>query len=159
MRARGLPFLIAVGTFVTGGAAVADAPPKANCDVRMIQASHDGSGIDERITRLRPYLEKAPFTAWKKFQLLGNKELVLAPETNEKFELPNGNSASLTYVEHVMSPKGKHRLRLKLEIDHGDKKEVNTTFVLDEGGVVLQAGQKIGGGMLILGVSCEIPHA
>jgi hypothetical protein len=32
-------------------------------------------------------------------------------------------------------------------------------FVLDEGGVVLQAGQKCNHkGRLILGVSCEIPH-
>jgi hypothetical protein len=158
MRAWGLPLFFAFGALVGAGPAAAETPPKANCAVRMIQASHEGSGIDTRITRLRPYLEKAPFTAWKKFELLGEKDLALAPGGTDKFDLPNGNAASLTYVDHVMSPQGKHRLRLKLEIDHGEKKEVNTTFVLDEGGVVLQAGQKIGKGMLILGVSCDIPN-
>jgi hypothetical protein len=135
-------------------------PPRAKCMLRTIQAvpAGDGPSIDPRITRLKPYLEKAPFTAWKKFDLLDSKELELAPAGTGATTLPNGNHASLTYVDHVMTPQGKHRLRLRLEIDHGAKKELNTTFVLDEGGVVLQAGQKHGGALLILGVTCEIPN-
>ncbi len=132
--------------------------PHAICYVRMIQASHEGSGIDPKITRLRPYLEKAPFTAWKKFTLLDEKDMTVAPSTTDRFTLPNGKQASLTYVDHVFTPEGKHRLRLRLEISDGEKKILNTTFVLDEGGVVLQAGQKHGNGTLILGFSCDIPN-
>jgi hypothetical protein len=151
---RGVVLALALGLAVPASAE----SPKATCMLRSIQASPTGEGIDPRLTRLKPYLEKAPFTAWKKFDLMDEKELTLAPASSGQTTLPNGNHASLTYVDHVMSPQGKHRLRLRLEIDHGDKKELNTTFVLDEGGVVLQAGQKHGGALLILGVSCEIPN-
>jgi len=162
---RPLPLMLAVGATVGLGSAspaFADQPAgelHAKCFVRMIKASHDaGGGIDPKITRLRPYLEKAPFTAWKSFSLVDEKDMTVAPNTTDRFQLPNGKQASLSYVDHVLSPQGKHRLRLKLEIDKEAKKEIDTTFVLDEGGVVFTAGQKYAGGMLILGVSCDIPN-
>jgi len=132
--------------------------PTAQCSVRIIQGSKEGQGIDPKITRLRPYLEKDPFTAWKNFTMLEQKELTVPPNSTEKFSLPNGKEASLTYVEHVLRHDGKHRLRLRLEVEKGGKKQLNTTFVLDEGGIVLQAGQAHHAMMLILAFSCEIPH-
>jgi hypothetical protein len=152
-----LRLLAACSVLLTAGAAFAE-EYHAKCFVRMIQASHDGHGVDPKITRLRPYLEKPPFTAWKHFQLIDEKDMTVAPNTTDRFTLPNGKQASLTYVDHVLSPEGKHRLRLRLEIEDAAKKVLNTTFVLDEGGVVLQAGQKHGGGLLILGFSCDIPN-
>lgn len=143
-------------------AAVADEntnmEPTARCAVRIIQGSHEGQGIDPKITRLRPYLEKDPFTAWKNFQLLEQKDLTVPPKATQTFALPNGKQAALTYVDHVLRPDGKHRLRLRLEVEKGAKKLLDTTFVLDEGGMVLQAGQAHHAGMLILAFSCEIPH-
>jgi hypothetical protein len=145
-----------------GGTAARAEEPHATCYVRMIQASHEGSGIDPKITRLRPYLEQAPFTAWKKFTLLDEKDMTLAPASTDKFTLPNGKQASLTYVDHVFTADKKHRLRLRLEVTdpakEGGKKILNTTFVLDEGGVVLQAGWKHQNMLLILGFSCDIPN-
>jgi hypothetical protein len=48
-------------------------------------------------------------------------------------------------------------MRLRLVIDDKAKKGkmIDTTFVLDEGGVVLQGGQKYQGGILVLGISCK----
>jgi hypothetical protein len=136
------------------GRAGADEPP-AKCSVRIIQALHDGAeGIDPKISLLRPYLQKAPFTAWNSFKLLDDKEIVLAPRSASTFELPNGRQATLTYVGHLLVD-GKHRLRLQLGIAEQQKRVLHTTFVLNEGGVVMEAGQRFQGGLLILGISCQ----
>jgi hypothetical protein len=143
-------------TLGTGAAlARADEAPTAKCAVRLIHAQHDEGGIDPRITLLRPYLQKEPFTAWKSFKLVYEQDVTVAPESTVTFPVPRDKQGELTYVEHLMTPEGKHRLRLRLAITHGERRVLNTTFVLDEGGVLLHAGQKHENGMLILGVSCE----
>jgi hypothetical protein len=145
--------------FLTLGAARADEPP-AHCDVRVIQALPHGSGIDPQITRLRKQLERPPFTAWHGFKLLGDHDLKVPLHESVSFTLPNGKKTSVSYVDHVERPDGKHRLRMRLEIDDRQgaatpEKDLSTVFVLDEGGVVLQAGQKYQDGILILGLSCS----
>jgi hypothetical protein len=157
MLARRLAMVVALGGAFAARSATAD-EPHAKCSVRMIQAWHEGGGVDPKITWMRPYLEKPPFTAWKKFKLVDEKELTVAPTTTQKFDLPNGKKASLTYVDHVLTPEKKHRLRLRLEVDDGERKVLNTTFVLDEGAVLLQAGQKLGKELLILGFTCDVPN-
>ena len=133
----------------------------AQCDVPVIHALHNGDDgkapvIDPQINRLKSYLEKAPFTAWREFKLLDRKELTIPEKGSSSFALPNGREAILSFVEHSAGP-GDHRMRLKLVIDDKNKKGkmLDTTFVLDEGGVVLQVGQKYEGGLLIIGVSCK----
>jgi hypothetical protein len=139
--------------------------PLAECAVRLIEADPEADSpgastpfIDPKITNLKEYLTKAPFTSWKQFKLVDEKHLRLGPHAAEEFSLPNGRQASITYVDHLLREDHKHRLRLRLTIHHGPKQVLDTVFVLDEGGVVLQAGQKCQKGRLILGISCEIPH-
>jgi hypothetical protein len=158
MNRSRLLVLLGAGLVSLPAAAHPDDEPVANCEVRIIHALHEGEGIDARITKLRPYLEKAPFTAWKQFKLLEDKDLPLAPHATDKFRLPNGKEGSLTYVDHLLREDRKHRLRLRLAIHDGAKEVMNTVFVLDEGGVVVQAGQHYQRGLLILGVSCAIDH-
>src|SRR5262249_5823136 len=145
----GKPLLLCA---MLAGVAHADDPGvPAKCNVRIIEAMKDGSGIDPKITRLRPYLEQAPFSAWHHFKLIDDKQLDLTPHGGKaQVDLPNGRKATLTYVDHFMQGK-EHRMRLQLTIDRPDKQMLNTTFVLDEDGVVLQAGQKYENGRLILG--------
>jgi hypothetical protein len=137
------------------GVARADEPaPSAACDVRIVHALKEVGGIDPRITLLRPYLEKAQFAEWRQFKLLEEKQIKLLPHGSATFDLPNGRKGTLTYVDHFIADK-EHRMRLKLTIDRPDKRMLDTTFVLDEGGVVLQGGQKHGNGRLILGITCK----
>jgi hypothetical protein len=141
-----------------GGVAHAQA---ASCDVPIIQALHNGDDgraptIDERIQRLKPYLQKAPFTAWRDFKLVDRKELNVPEKGSSSFMLPNGREATLTFLSHSVEP-GDHRMRLQMKIEDKSKgtKMLDTTFVLDEGGVVLLVGQKFESGVLVLGVSCK----
>ena len=129
----------------------------AVCEVRVIHALHDNQkpAIDPAINMLRPYLEKPPFTAWSHFKLLDKSELVIERKKAGEFTLPNGKQATLTYRDHFIADDGDHRLRLQFGIREGTHQVLNTTFVLDEGGVVLQAGQKFQDGLLILGISCK----
>jgi hypothetical protein len=99
-------------------------------------------------------LKRPPFNAWKNFRQHSERDLTNQPTVTAEFELPNGKRSTLTYLEHQTDGK-KHRLKLRLAVLDGDKKVLNTTFVLDEGGVVLQAGQTHEKGMLILALSCE----
>lgn len=149
----------AVATLLSG-IARGDEPnerPAARCVAQFIHALADGHGVDPKLDKLKPYLAKAPFTAWKRFVLLDEKKFHVAPNDTDRFTLPNGKQLSITYVEHVVKDDQKHRLRLRLEVDDGPKKLLNTTFTLKEGGMVLEAGQKHAGGLLVLGLSCETP--
>ncbi len=141
-----------------GGVARAES---AQCDVPVIHAFRNGDDgkapvIDPGINRLKPYFEKAPFTAWGEFKLVDRRDLTIPVGGTASFALPNGREATLAFIEHLAGP-GDHRMRLKLVIDDRAKKNkmLDTTFVLDEGGVVLQVGQKYQGGVLIVGVSCK----
>src|SRR5262245_23650237 len=138
-----------------GGAARAET---AKCEIPIIHALPGGNGtdIDPKIDILKPYLSKAPFTAWHDFKLLDRKVVTLNENGEEKFTMPNGRPATLTFLGHTAGP-GDHRMRLRLWIDHPEKKHrvLDTTFVLDEGGVVLHVGQKHDNGVLIVGVSCK----
>jgi hypothetical protein len=141
-----------------GGVARAES---ASCEIPIVHAMHNGDDgrapeIDPQINKLRPYLLKAPFTAWREFKLLGRPELTIPQHGSQSFELPNGRTASLTFIGHSSGP-GDHRLRLRLLIEDKSKKDkmVDTTFVLDEGGFVLHVGQRYEGGILILAVSCK----
>jgi hypothetical protein len=138
-----------------GGAARAET---ATCEIPIVHAV-SGTGtvqIDPKIDRLKVYLSKAPFTAWHDFKLLDRKDLTLQENVPVEFTMPNGRPATLTFLGHTSGP-GDHRMRLRLYIDHPEKKHrvLDTTFVLDEGGVVLHVGQRHDNGVLILGVSCK----
>lgn len=152
-----LPLALIAG--LGGGAARAQTT--AACDLPIIHALHNGDDgraptVDERIQRLKPYLQRAPFTAWRDFRLLDRKELRVAEKGSSSFTLPNGREATLTFLDHTDGP-GDHRLRLQMKIEDRSRgtKMLDTTFVLDEGGVVLLVGQKFESGILVLGVSCK----
>jgi hypothetical protein len=144
-----------VAAVAVGGVARAET---ATCEVPVIHAK-PGAGatqIDPKIDKLKPYLSRPPFTAWHDFKLLDKKEATLQENGSTEFMLPNQRQATLTFLGHTGGP-GEHRMRLRLVIDHPEKKHrvLDTTFVLDEGGVVLHVGQKHDNGVLILGVSCK----
>jgi hypothetical protein len=145
-------------SLLTGGIARAET---ATCDVPIVHALHNGDdgrapSIDNRIERLKPYLQKAPFTAWRDFKLLDRKQPTVSEGGSTSFVLPNGREATLSFLDHTEGP-GDHRLRLHMAIEDKQRqhKMLDTTFVLDEGGVVLLVGQKYESGVLVLGVSCK----
>jgi hypothetical protein len=142
-----------------GGVASADT---ASCEIPIIHALPGVSSephtatIDPQIGMLRPYLSKPPFTSWHEFKLLERKTVQVEENASAPFILPNNRQATLTFLGHTSGP-GEHRMRLRLIIDHTEKKHrvLDTTFTLDEGGVVLHVGQHYEGGVLVFGVSCK----
>ncbi|MGZ3406401.1 MAG: hypothetical protein ACXVDD_10290 [Polyangia bacterium] len=147
--------VLGAAMLVAGGVAHADS---ATCDVPIIHALPGGgtTQIDPKIDMLKSYLSKAPFTAWHDFRLLDRKTLTLPENGSSQWMLPNSRQATLSFLGHTGGP-GEHRMRLRLVIDHLEKhhRVLDTTFVLDEGGVVLHVGQRHDAGVLILGVSCK----
>jgi hypothetical protein len=144
---------LALVSLVAPRAARAD--ESANCTVTIIHALHEEGGIDPKITRLRKLLETDSFAAFKSFQLLEEKKLQVKVSGSDRIALPNGKQATLTYLEHLKQADGRTRLRLKLEIEDGGKKLLSTTIGLEEGKPFVQAGQKHGKGLLVLGFACE----
>ncbi len=140
----------------------AQAVETARCDVPIIHAIRGDQGksqsIDPRIDRLKGFFEKEPFIAWREFKLLDRKELQFNGAGESKFKLPNGREATLSFVEHLRGVEpSDHRMRLRLQMEAKDKSHrmLDTTFVLEEGGVVLQGGQHYQNGVLILAISCK----
>jgi hypothetical protein len=134
----------------------------ARCDVPIIHAirgdQQKPQTIDPRIDRLKPFFEKEPFIAWREFKLLDRKELQFNGAGESKFTLPNGREATLSFVEHMRGVEpSDHRMRLRLQIDGKTKSQriLDTTFVLEEGGVILQGGQHYQNGVLVVAISCK----
>lgn len=165
--------LLAVASSVAlgllGGATRAD-EPHHTCTIRVIHAGEpigatataQPPSIDPRIDRLRPYLLQPPFTAWREFKLLDARTLELQPKVPSSFSLPNGRTVTLTFLEHLPDTgKTHHRVRLQLEMTGSHKapdgtplSSLKTIIVVEEGGLVLQAGQPHRHGMLVVGTSC-----
>jgi hypothetical protein len=158
---RAVAFALSALLLGAAGVARADGDPVAQCSLRVIQAHHDGErSMDPAITKLRPWLEREPFDDWKKFELVHSKEMTLHRGGSDSEVLPNGKKATVTYVEHLHE-KDKHRVRIRFTLENGPKKEFDIFYILDEGGTYVHAAQKKqtqATEMIILGVSCEIPH-
>jgi hypothetical protein len=148
--------LLSLLVFFSFSAAAARAGESASCEVPIIQAFDHGEGIDPQIVRLRPYLQKPPFTAWKSFKLLASHKMTLSPKESTAFDLPGGRRATLTFVEHDLSAThGHHHMRLNLLVKEGERTVLDTSLALEEGGVVLHASNRHQGGLIIIGVSCK----
>jgi hypothetical protein len=126
----------------------------ARCALKVVNALPGDGGIDPRITRLRPYLQQPPYTYWRTFKLLSEKEAELVPGASASYPLPNGRSATVTYTQHATAPDGKHLVRGVFHVD-GPRATARTTFSLDEGGLFMVAGEKHAGGILIYSLSCK----
>jgi hypothetical protein len=150
--------------FATMGLMLAATTParaeSATCDVPVIKASpgdpSKGLQLDGQIERLKPYLTKAPFTSWHEYKLMDANHVQVPANGSATFDLPNGRKATLTFFGHATGS-DEHRLRLKLVVEHPEKNHrvLDTTFVLDEGGVMLHVGQQKESGVWIVAVSCK----
>lgn len=147
--------LIVTGTFAREAVAH---EPDITCEARVIHATHGGGGVDPKIQRVRPYLGEPPFSSWNQFTLLTSKDFKIGKGGSDSLDLPQGRRAKITYVTPLHPPKGKERLRLRLTLTEGEKQLLDTIFVLDDEGVVMQAGQRYENGILILGISCDYPN-
>ncbi len=127
---------------------------KASCSVRVIHATKQGGQFDSRLEPLRPQLTRPPLDSWTGFGLLKQHELVIANGSSQTFDVPGDHQGVLSY-EGRADTGGKHRLRLKLEIQDGQAKLLSTKFVINSGGTVLQAGIKHDKGLLVLGITCN----
>ena len=165
---------LGIAAMMASRAAAGDEP--AHCTMRVIHAleqvdppglkpepdaNHDGAPdpkIDPKIDRLRPYLLRPPFTAWREFVLLDSRKIDLKMKEPQSFPLPNGKTATVTFVDHLPDQANRHRVRVQLQIGDGKHRDLNTVFIVDEGSFVLQAGQPYKQGMLVLATSCEQTH-
>lgn len=164
--------LTAGAALLLGGVAHAD-DPSTRCTVRVVKAFEHGQGsvgaetaapspdvhVDPKIDKLRPYFSHPPFTAWHEFVLIDERTLDLKLNAPQRFSLPNGKPVSLTFVEHLPDQPGHpHRVRVQLQLGDPAHPSLNTVFAVDEGAVVLQAGQRHKKCLLIVGTSCEHPR-
>jgi hypothetical protein len=154
-----LRFVVVTALLVAGSAGAAG--DAAKCKLQVVQALPErekpgaGQEIDPRLDRLKTHFERAPFTAWKRFKLIEERTFDVEPQAPPSLvPLPGGRTAALGFVDHVKRDDGKHRLRLKLDIDAEKKRLLSTVIVLDEGGVFLEAGLKLDPGLLVLAFSC-----
>ena len=130
------------------------AAPLARCTLKVVNALPGPGGIDPAITRLRTYLEKPPFSHWKSFKLLSEKDDELHPGGSAHYKLPNGKDAVVSYTEHLSVAK-KHIVRGTLQVESAKGATAKTAFSLDEGGFFMFAGEDFNGGMLIYSLSCK----
>ena len=127
----------------------------AMCTVRIIHAKHEGGAVDPKLEPLKAQLTHPPLSAWKSFHLLRSDDLQLRALSSAPFAVPGDHQGSLEFLGTVEG-NGKQRLRLRLQIMDGGARLLNTVFVIDNGGTVLQAGIKHEQGLLVLGFTCKL---
>ncbi len=159
---RVLTLLFAL-TLVSGAAATAahaDPPGKkkqvrvaqadaVKCTVRCIRAHQGAGGIDKRLAFMRKLLARPPFSAFKSFELLTVKALVIPRSQTREAPLPTKKTVSLTFKDKLVRGT-KVKLHLRLAI----KPKLNTVFKISDGGTMLVAGAKHRGGKLVVGITC-----
>ena len=136
------------------GKAATDATGTAMCSVRVIHATATGTEFDARLEPLRPQLKGQAFQSFTNFALLKQHELSIAGGASQRFDVPGEHQGVLAY-EGRADAGGKHRLRLRLEIQDGKAKLLSTKFVINDGVTVMQAGLKYDKGVLVLGITCR----
>jgi hypothetical protein len=129
----------------------AEAKPKVEqhygVKLMVLHATHGKKAIDERIGSM-PELEKPPFSAYERYELLVRTELPLVRQDPKPFRLPNGRVLKTRLLEvlpddyvrisaSVNQPRGKDFLPL-LEV----KARVGQVFIV--------AGQSYKKGILVL---------
>lgn len=148
-------FLLATCCLFGAPRAALAANDQASCTVRVIHAKHDGGTVDPKLEPLKAQLTRPPLSAWKSFGLLRSDELALRLQNASTFAVPGEHQGSLEFLGTVEG-NGKQRLRLRLQILDGTAKLLNTVFVIDNGGTVLQAGIKHEQGLLVMGFTCKL---
>jgi len=149
--------VVAIAALLAAAAPTSAGDPRslaARCTLKVVNALPGEGGIDQRITRLRPYLQAPPYTHWHSFKLLSEKDAELTPGATASYPLPNGRAATVTYTEHGQAPNGKHLVRGVFHVE-APRSAARTAFALDEGGLFMVAGEKFGGGILIYSLSCK----
>jgi len=141
--------------FITGSRFAQAANDQASCTVRVIHAKNEGGSLDPKLEPLKAQLTRPPLSAWKSFGLLRSDELALRAQNASTFAVPGDHQGSLEFLGTVEG-NGKQRLRLRLQILDGTAKLLNTVFVIDNGGTVLQAGIKHEQGLLVMGFTCKL---
>lgn len=152
MFARGALLGLLLGSDL-GGARADEAP--ARCKLQVVHATAGEGPFDERLRPLEARLRRAPFREWKTFKLLQEDEREIKPTSSVEFTLPEARKAELLFAERAVGADGKKLIRGSLKLD-GPKSAARTMFSLDEGGVLLLAGHKHDGGILIYALSCRV---
>jgi len=127
----------------------------ASCMVRQILASKAEGGIDPKLAFLKPQLSKEPFNGYRSFKLLAENELTLSGGNPQSLALVTRQTLGLAYKEKLSVAGGKTRMRMQMTLSSGDKKVLDTLYAIDEGGTLLQAGQKYQDGTFVLAITCK----
>ncbi len=134
----------------------ARAEDAADCTVFEIKASNDKAGIDPQLKVLEKKLQKGPFKAWKRFDLLAKHSVKLARMKAREIKLVPGKLSVL--VRGVVTEEGrKPRLRLSLTVDNKEgKRVINTGTEQDSGDyfLIVDGRLVIPGGDYILALGC-----
>jgi len=127
----------------------------ASCVVRQILASQAPGGIDPKLAFLKQQLSNQPFSGYKSFKLLQENTLALSGGTAQSLPLVTNQTLGLAYKEKLSVAGGKIRMRMQMTLAQGEKKVLDTLYAIDEGGTLLQAGQKYQDGTFVLAITCK----
>lgn len=119
------------------GTARAASADTAICQVRSITPSHGSAASDPRLSDIQGILASLPF---KSFALVAADVLrIPLGSTSGSLTLPDGKKLEITYLSRIAAPKPRVRFQLVVRpAREGARPDVSTTFVLDDGGTVLQ---------------------
>lgn len=126
-----------------------------SCDVMILHATNDGSGIDPRLGSM-PALSKPPFSSYNSYKLLQQTSLPLNKGQAAPLQLPTSRELRVVYKDVIDPPKAGDALRyvITASIQKPDGKsflplvEVNAKA----GEWFWVGGQEYKGGSLFIGI-------
>lgn len=131
------------------------APATISCEVVILYATNDGTGIDPKIGKM-PELGQPPFSSYNSYKLLDRPTLPLTKGKSATLKLPTGRDLMVTFKDVLDSKKKDEPRRFTITASI-QKPDGNTFLPLLEvnakaGENFFVAGQKYKGGTLVIGI-------
>ncbi|MFO0762182.1 MAG: hypothetical protein U0359_37430 [Byssovorax sp.] len=125
------------------------------CEVIILHATNDGSGIDPKIGKM-PELSKPPFSSYNSYKLLDRPKISLDKGKSSTVKLPTGRDLMVTFKD-VIEPKKKDEPKRYVVTASIQKPDGNTFLPLLEvnakaGEIFFVGGQSYQGGSLVIGI-------
>ena len=120
----------------------ANAGSKVNVKVQVVHATKSGKSVDKRLGKVARHCKRLGYSGCK---LLASEQFAVSPKGKKAVAIAGGRKMTVAVLS-----KGPKRARLRVQIQGKKGKLVDTTVSVKRNGMMIVAGPKHKGGILVL---------
>lgn len=121
-----------------------------DCRVLTIQASNEGKGVDEKISKFAHIFKNTPFSGYNTFTLIDSQFVKIELKSPLQLQLPDSITGSL-----MLKKIADGKLDLAFALSRAGKPPVRINGIAAPSSPIFAAGMKSPTGIWIFGVACD----